>query len=471
MSKGAIWISGLALAAAAAGGAWWWLGGKGGDAPRFRTATVEKGDIQVSVTATGTLQALVTVMVGTQVSGPIASLHADFNSEVRKGQVIARLDTTLLIAALQDARSNLARVSAQEHQAALELKRTQALFDRSLVSQAELDAAVAASRVAAANLASAKSQVDRARINLRYATITSPIDGTVLSRAVEMGQTVAASFNSPTLFTIAGDLREMEVKAAVDEADIGKVSAGQRATFTVDAFPEAVFHGTVQQVRLEPKVDQNVVTYDVVIRVPNPDKKLMPGMTANLTISVDGRQDVLLVPAAALRFRPPREGGTQSKESGAPSRDGRDAGGEGDGRRVRENGGESTRQGGQERSRERNAAADSGTGDRASGDSALAEDPRAGGGEVRGRGRSRAPGATGSEDRGRGRVYLLVDGKPSPVRVKTGLSDGSRTEVEGDLKPGANVITGLEGAGPGAAGQGARPFGLQPQQGGRRRGF
>lgn len=431
MSKGTIWISGLALAALAAGGIWWYLDGKGDAVPIFRTAMVEKGDIQVSVTATGTLQALVTVQVGTQVSGPIASLHADFNSEVKKGQVIARLDTTLLVAALQDVRSNLARVSAQEHQAALELKRTQALFDRSLVSQAELDAAVAASRVAAANLASAKSQVERARINLRYATITSPIDGTVLSRAVEMGQTVAASFNSPTLFTIAGDLREMEVKAAVDEADIGKVGAGQPATFTVDAFPEAVFSGTVQQVRLEPKVDQNVVTYDVVIRVPNPDKKLMPGMTANLTIAVSGKENVLLVPAAALRFRPPKDGGAPPKEGGAPpkavrapTRDGKDSGG-GNGRRPsREGGVDSSRQGSPER------------------------------------------------EGGRGRIFLLVDGKPTPVRVKTGLSDGSRTEVEGDIEPGASVITGLEGAPGGAAGaQGARPFGLQPQQSGRRRGF
>jgi HlyD family secretion protein len=328
--------------------------------------------------------------------------------------VIARLDTTLLHAALMDARSSLARVAAQDRQAAEELKRTKALFERSLVSQAELDQAMAAAQVAAANMNSAQSQVERARINLRYAIITSPIDGTVLSRAVDVGQTVAASFNTPTLFTIAGDLREMEVKAAVDEADIGKVLAGQKATFTVDAYPEAVFAGLVQQVRLEPKVEQNVVTYDVVIRVPNPDKKLMPGMTANLTIAVTEKDGVLLVPASALRFRPPRDGSKEGGEARASRRD-----------------------------------------------------------RVHAAGAGRDSGNAGDTDGGgkRGRVYLLVDGKPSPVRVKVGLSDGSRTEVEGPVQPGSVVVIGMEGA---ASAQGAaRPFGLAPNAagGGRRRGM
>ncbi len=412
--KKSAWIPGLLVVAlAAGGGAWWYLERRKDAELRFRTAKAERGDLQVAVTATGTLQALVTVQVGTQVSGPIASIHADFNSEVKKGQVIARLDTTLLLAALEDARSNLARVAAQERQASVELKRTRSLAERQLISQAELDQAQAAAEVAAANLSSARSQVERARINLRYAIITSPIDGTVLSRAVDVGQTVAASFNTPTLFTIAGDLREMEVKAAVDEADIGKVAAGQRATFTVDAFPERVFSGTVQQVRLEPKVDQNVVTYDVVIRVPNPDKKLMPGMTANLTIAVAERRNVLLVPSAALRFRPPRDkagGGAQAGDSA-----------------------------------------------RADGDSS-----RSRGGYSRARGE-------GSEGRGqRGRVYLLAGDSLVPVKVKVGLSDGSRTEVEGDLEPGAAVVTGLEGAAPAAQGA-ARPFGMQPGGGRQRR--
>jgi HlyD family secretion protein len=424
MNRSTLWISGILVAALAGGGAWWYLG-KDGKEVQWRTGRVERGDLQVSVTATGTLQALVTVQVGTQVSGPIASIHADFNTEVKKGEVIARLDTTLLHAALEDARSNLARVAAQERQAAEELKRTQALFDRALISQAELDQAMAAAQVAKANLSSARSQVERARINLRYAIITSPIDGIVLSRAVDVGQTVAASFNTPTLFTIAGDLRQMEVKAAVDEADIGRVKAGQKATFTVDAYPEAEFEGTVQQVRLEPKVEQNVVTYDVVIRVPNPDKKLMPGMTANLTIAVTRKEDVMLVPSAALRFRPPREGKAGRGSGGAGGTDGRTwaAGG------ARKEGGGIARG---------SSGRSGGKGDAAEGDGMS-----------------------------RGRIFLLVDGKPTPVRVRTGLTDGSRTEIDGPVEPGAAVLVGIDGA---AAQGAARPFGLQPG-GGRRRGF
>jgi HlyD family secretion protein len=452
MSKRALWITVILLAALAGGGAWWYLG-KDDKQVQWRTGRVERGDLQVSVTATGTLQALVTVQVGTQVSGPIASIHADFNTEVRKGEVIARLDTTLLHAALEDARSNLARVAAQERQAAEELKRTQALFDRALISQAELDQALASAQVATANLRSARSQVERARINLRYAIITSPIDGIVLSRAVDVGQTVAASFNTPTLFTIAGDLRRMEVKAAVDEADIGRVKEGQKATFTVDAYPEAEFEGTVQQVRLEPKVEQNVVTYDVVIRVPNPDKKLMPGMTANLTIAVTRKENVLLVPSAALRFRPPRDRKAERDADGAGSEEGRrwaaggarTEGGAGSGGSAGEGGWRRKGRGGDFDSVQGNT-----------GDSATRK-LRRGGGE----------GAEGGEVMSRGRIYLLVDGKPSPVRVRTGLTDGSRTEIEGPVEPGAAVLVGMEGA---AAQNAARPFGLQPG-GGRRRGF
>jgi HlyD family secretion protein len=427
MSRSALWISGIVVAALAGGGAWWYLG-KDDKEVQWRTGRVERGDLQVSVTATGTLQALVTVQVGTQVSGPIASIHADFNTEVKKGEVIARLDTTLLHAALEDARSNLARVAAQERQAAEELKRTQALFDRALISRAELDQALASAQVAKANLSSARSQVERARINLRYAIITSPIDGIVLSRAVDVGQTVAASFNTPTLFTIAGDLRQMEVKAAVDEADIGRVKEGQKATFTVDAYPEAEFEGTVQQVRLEPKVEQNVVTYDVVIRVPNPDKKLMPGMTANLTIAVTRKEDVLVVPSAALRFRPPRDR-KASRESGEA------AGWEGRRRPDDPGEGDSARGG------------DGGPG---------ARKARRGGGD----------GSGGDEGMSRGRIFLLVDGQPQAVRVRTGLTDGSRTEIAGEVEPGATVLVGMEGPATKAA---ARPFGLSPRSGGGRR--
>lgn len=433
MTKRKIWISALAASVLAAGGAWWYWK-RGGTEVEYRYAMVERGPIQVSVTATGTLQALVTVQVGTQVSGPIASIHADFNSEVKKGQVIARLDTTLLHAALQDAKSNLARVSALEHQAAGELKRTKALFERALVSQAELDQAMAEAQVAAANLSSVQSQVERARINLRYAIITSPIDGTILSRAVDVGQTVAASFNTPTLFTIAGDLREMEVKAAVDEADIGKIRMGQKAAFTVDAYPEASFNGTVQQVRLEPKVEQNVVTYDVVIRVPNPDKKLMPGMTANLTIAVTEKEDVLLVPSSALRFRPPGDTGS------------------GRGRRNKERNGDAS-------SPHTAQAAEPGS-----------PGPHGATATVNGD-RPRGEGGTGPEGVGRkGRIFVLGAGdKPEALHVKVGVSDGSRTEIEGSVRPGALVIVGIESGAETGARNGGSPFGLAPRGGGSRR--
>ena len=333
----ALW--GAAAAALIAGGAFW-LKGRGAEAPKWRTATVERGPLQVSVTATGTLQAVVTVQVGTQVSGTVSAIYADFNSQVKKGQVIARIDTTLLRATLSDALSNLEKSEAQARQAEDQRKRTQALFERDLVSQSDLDQAVANARVAQANLASAKAQVDRARINLRYATIVSPIDGTVLSRAVDVGQTVAASFNTPTLFTIANDLREMQVQAKVDEADIGKVQVGQHATFTVDAYPDSVFAGEVKQVRLNPIVDQNVVSYEVVIGVPNPELRLMPGMTANLTIAVVRKENVLQVPAAALRFAPPeadvkRTGGGW-KKGGDSARAGSRPAGENRGRNLQD---------------------------------------------------------------------------------------------------------------------------------------
>lgn len=308
MRKNKIWIvSGFVLVAAIAG-FWWWKARPA--TVEWRTAPVTRGPVEVTVTSTGTLQAVTTVQVGTQVSGSIAALYADFNDRVTKGQVIARLDTTLLDAALKDALSGLERVSALSQQAAAERDRARSLFRRDLISRAELEQAEASARVAAANLSSARAQVERARINLRYAIIESPIDGIVLSRAVEPGQTVAASFNTPTLFTIAGDMTEMNVQAAVDEADIGRLRKGQSATFTVDAYPDTVFTGTVEQVRLQPTLTQNVVTYDVILRAANPDLKLMPGMTATLTIVTDRVADALRVPVAALRFTPPDNGAT-----------------------------------------------------------------------------------------------------------------------------------------------------------------
>lgn len=441
----------------AAAGSWFMWGGKAPE-PKWKTAAAERGPVQVSVTATGTLQAVVTVQVGTQVSGTVSALYVDFNSKVAKGQVIARIDTTLLRAALADAQSNLERTSAQQRQAASELKRSEALFARGLISQSDLDQASANASVAAANLSSSRAQVDRARINLRYATIIAPIDGIVLSRAVDVGQTVAASFNTPTLFTLAGDLREMQVQASVDEADIGKVSAGQSASFTVDAYPEMAFTGSVKQIRLQPVTVQNVVSYDVVISVPNPDLKLMPGMTANLTIAVARVEDALTVPAAALRFNPPDRGK-----------------GAGKGKRK----GEWTRRSGSDSDKDsaggpgtRNASArGEGAGSGVDGDGG--RPPGGPGGDTtEGPQRHRrSGGGDGDRDRSRasGRVWVLENGKPRPIHVRTGLTDGARTEITGQIEPGTEVITGVEVAAKDAKAAQSSPFGM-PRTGGGRQG-
>ncbi len=316
------WVAPGMLGLGLAIGCAWFFWGRSQTSVKWRMSQIELGPISVSVTATGTLQAVLTVQVGTQVSGTVSAIYADFNAQVKKGQVIARIDTTLLRAALTDALSNQERNAAQDKQASEALKRSQALFARALISQSELDQSTANAQVCSANLNSAKAQVDRARINLRYATIVSPIDGTVLSRAVDVGQTVAASFNTPTLFTIAGDLKQMQVQASVDEADIGKITVGQKATFTVDAYPDSVFMAEVKQIRLQPVTVQNVVSYDVVLSVPNPGLKLMPGMTANLNIVVAHKDVVMLVPSLALRFSPPAQEGKKSPANRSSGKNG-----------------------------------------------------------------------------------------------------------------------------------------------------
>lgn len=273
----------------------------------WRTAKVERGDLIFAVTATGSINADTTVQVGTQVSGIIAKLFADFNSVVKKGQVIAILDTTLLSASVEDAIANLEKAEVQVRQTKLEYERNKKLFDEKVIAQAEYDLTVSNFESAKSALKSAKAQLNRAKINIKYATIKAPVNGTVISRSVDIGQTVIASFNTPTLFTIANDLTKMQVQANIDEADIGQVKVGQEVSFTVDAYPDKIFQGAVKQIRLQPVVVQNVVTYIVIIDVPNPDLKLMPGLTANITIKVIEHNDVLKIPGNALHFTPPEE--------------------------------------------------------------------------------------------------------------------------------------------------------------------
>lgn len=271
----------------------------------WRTAKIEKGNLSITVNATGSLEADTTVDVGTQVSGTISRIFVDYNSKVKKGEVVAMIDTTNLVANLDNAKAGLQSAEAQLNLAKQNFDRTKVLFDSKQVAKATYDQDLANYKTALSNLAVSKARVTAAKINLNYATITAPISGVVISRNVNVGQTVAASFNTPTLFTIANDLTKMQVQASIDEADIGQIKKGQDVEFTVDAYPNDVFKGKVRQIRLEPVVTSGVVTYTVIIDVRNPDLKLLPGMTANITVLVQEHKGVNKVPAMALQFRPP----------------------------------------------------------------------------------------------------------------------------------------------------------------------
>jgi len=273
----------------------------------FDTVKVERGMISNTVTATGTIEAITTVEVGTQVSGIIKKVYVDFNDNVKEGQVLAKIDETNLLEQYKQSQANLDQAIAQLNYQEATYNRLKALYEKQLVAEADYDQALYNFENAKASLVNARSAVSRAQVNLDYATITSPIDGVVLNRAVEAGQTVAASFNTPTLFTIVNDLTQMEVQTSVDEADIGKVKEGQSVEFTVDAYPELKFEGTVSQVRLQPVTTNNVVTYVVILNAPNPEKKLMPGMTASATIYVEKKEDALTLSGKAIRFTPDQE--------------------------------------------------------------------------------------------------------------------------------------------------------------------
>ena len=301
-----IWVFVILLALAAV--AFWLLSGnKKKEVVHFNTVEVEESNLQNSVTATGTIEPVTSVTVGTQVSGIVSRLYVDYNSEVKKGQVIAELDKTNLLSELNTAKANLSSLQSALNYQAANFNRYQTLLNKGLVSADDFENAQLTYRQATEQVKQAKEQVQRAQTNLGYATITSPIDGVVLSKSVEEGQTVAASFSTPELFKIAKDLTNMQVVANVDEADIGNVRAGERVSFTVDAYPDDKFQGTVTQVRQEATTTNNVVTYEVVINAPNGDLKLKPGLTANVTIYTSEKTGVLCVPTKALRFTPTPE--------------------------------------------------------------------------------------------------------------------------------------------------------------------
>ena len=301
-----VWVV-VAIVAIIAVAVWAFSGGKKEQQISFDTAPVASANIQNSITATGTIEPVTSVTVGTQVSGIVSKLYVDYNSVVKKGQVIAELDKTNLLSQLATAKTQLATAQSQLNYQTANYKRYQTLFQKGLVAADDYDNAKLSYRQAVEQVASAKEEVQRAQTNLGYATITSPIDGVVLSKSVEEGQTVAASFSTPELFTIAQDLTNMQVVADVDEADIGDVKEGERVSFTVDAYPDDTFDGTVKQVRQKATTTNNVVTYEVVISAPNADLKLKPGLTANVTIYTAERKGVLAVPSKALRFTPTKE--------------------------------------------------------------------------------------------------------------------------------------------------------------------
>ncbi|HMG55167.1 MAG TPA: efflux RND transporter periplasmic adaptor subunit [Kofleriaceae bacterium] len=419
---------------------------KGDDPITFSTVTVSKGSIAAQVTANGTLSAVGTVQVGAQVSGRVVELHADFNDKVKKGQVIAKLDESVLQAQIDQAAASLALAAANVNKAAVavadaerQLTRQKSLQDQQLVAgatvesaQVAYDTAKAALSASRASQAQAAATLAQAKLNQSYATIYSPVDGVVLSRAVDVGQTVAASLQAPVLFTIAEDLARMQIDTAVSEGDVGRLVEGMKATFTVDAFPGRQFTGVVRQVRNAPTTTQGVVTYDAVIDVDNSDKALRPGMTTNVTFVLAQVADAIKIPNAALRFKPSREqiAAVFAQFGGRGGRGSEGGGSGGSGGRRRDGGG---------------AGGPGGPGG-------------AGGGGAGGRGApdagSGAGGPMGQRELGdKKRLFKLVDGKPRMVLVKPGLTDGSSTEmVEGDLQPGDQLITEIIGV-PAAAGR------------------
>ena len=439
--KKRVLIIGIVVAVAALVGAFFYTR-RGSAEPKFRKGKIDKGDVVATVTATGTLSAVTTVKVGSQVSGIIAKLYVDFNATVKKGQLLTELDPTPFQQTVDQRRADLEKAKVELRNAEISLTRSKNLAKQQLLAQSDLDGAQTARDSAAAAVAQSQAALKQAETNLSYTRITSPIDGVVVDRQYDVGQTVAASFQAPVIFTIAQDLTKMQVLTNIDEADVGRVKVGQEASFSVDAFSDQPFKGAVSQIRLSPQTVQNVVTYPVVLDVANLDLKLKPGMTANVQVPVDVRKDALRVANSALRFRPdnsdlvaevrkdqPKEAGKGGTASPAPQAPGSGAG--------------------------------------APATSERTGPPRSGAtGATGGR-----PGAGGARpSAGTGTLYVEVPntgGKLKPVTVRTLITDGNLTAIRTDeLKEGDEVIVGLATAragapssgGQAAPGGGRRPF-------------
>ncbi len=401
-----IWFL-VVLGAASAAGYWYWSRERQNGEEKYRTEVVDRGDVKMTVTATGSISAVITVQVGSQVSGIISRLYADFNSEVKNGQLLAELDPTSFQTIVAQRRADLLQNEVQMRNAEISFHRQERLLRENLAPQSDYDAAKAVYEAARAQVEQSAAALRQAETNLEYTKIVSPIDGVVVARQYDVGQTVAASFQAPTLFTIAQDLTKMQVQADVDQSDIGRVRVGQPVRFNVDAYPEEEFQAEISQIRLNATSNQNVITYPVIIEVPNPDLKLRPLMTANVTIEVAVAPDVLRIPNAALRFRPTDETGNGGN--------GRLAGG----RATGSYGGPTPEQ-----------------------RTLLAAEARPGFG---GAAAALAPSAGGSSTKRMQTVYVLggLDAI-RPAGIRTGISDGKFTQVlEGEVREGDRVVVGL----------------------------
>jgi HlyD family secretion protein len=431
----------LVLAVAAVG-FWKFRDSRAAEPTSYRLVEITKGNLASVVAATGNLQPVTTVQVGTQVSGIVEQVLVDFNSHVTAGQVIARIDKTLLISAVSSSRAQLERIEAEQRHAEAEYQRLSELHDQKMISDSEFNTAQYNRDAARAGVKSAKVDLERAERNLGYATITSPIDGIVVQRSIDPGQTVQASFSAPQLFQIAGDLAAMQILVSVDESDIGQIKVGLPVKFTVQAYPDDSFSGTVRQVRLQSVTQENVVTYIAVVDVPNADQRLLPGMTASVEFIVDQVQDVLQVANAALRYRPDQETMTAiiERKRAAMQAQGAPGGAPGD------------------TSRTRGAAAGSSGGQAAGGQA-----PGGMGGMPGGT----AHGAPGGMPANRGTLWFTdANGKLDVMFVRTGITDGTNTEIRGrEAAEGQKVIAGVTTAAAAATAATSSPFQQQRQSG------
>ena len=470
------WLTLLVLAGGVAAGVAWYNKRPTEDAPDYKTATVMRGDITQIVTANGQLSPVKNVQVGSQVSGIITEIKVDFNSRVKEGEVIAQMDPSTYQRAVELSEAELANAKAGHELAEVEAKRAEQLSEGQLIPKSDADRARAELSQAKAVVKMREASLNRSKVDLERTTIYAPISGIVISRSVEPGQTVAASFNTPTLFLIANDLAKMQIEAMVSEADVGGVEDGQKVNFTVDAFPGRQFQGTVKQVRFNPTTNQNVVTYVTVVEVDNADLKLRPGMTANASVIIGEKQNVLKIPNSALRFRPPPEAvvtGATNSPAVVPGDTNRVVRLAGEGRDGPAGAGSSSGGASREEMRRRF-------------ESMSPEEREAFRARMGGRGGSGGGGARRQSDGPAIRTVYVMEGTNETssgkgpvlkaITVKTGLADASFTEVLDGLSEGDTIVSGLivpatanVVGGPGGQQRSSSPFGGSPF-GGRPRG-